>query len=82
MSLNGEAKHARWVRPKAVSGHKSVFGKRTHGLVEELMAYVLKHPYGALKPPANIRWQHFDDTSTKGIPEVRLRTWLILADPR
>lgn len=45
ITLNTGAKSANWVRGRAVSGHKTVVGKRRRGLVRDLRAYAVKHPY-------------------------------------
>lgn len=47
ITLNAGAKSANWVRGRAVSGHKTVVGKRRRGLVRDLRAYAVKHPHEA-----------------------------------
>lgn len=43
-SLNGGARHARWVRAKAVCGHRTFYGKRDYLLARDLRAYVVEYP--------------------------------------
>lgn len=38
------AKDRLWVRGKAVSGHKEVFGKKRRSLPDELISYAAEHP--------------------------------------
>jgi hypothetical protein len=45
IALQGKAKGAKWVRGRAVSGHKTVVGRKRREMVRELRAYAIRHPY-------------------------------------